>query len=365
MKPAVVCTNCGRPYIHEAVPYRCPTCGGIFDFTGFPPFNPSQVDQKLPGIWRYRHTFFEAADLPIVTLGEGNTPLVWAEAFDRQVSFKLEYLNPTGSFKDRGTAPMVSYLAAQGVSSAVEDSSGNAGSSFAAYAACAGLSARVFVPDYASGPKRVQIQAYGAELVRILGLRSNASQAVRRAADQGAVYASHVFLPFGLAGFATVAYELVEQLGTVPGVILMPVGQGSLLLGMSRGFEALQVAGVTEEMPRFIGVQALACAPLWAVSTAGAAGLRWVTEGDTLAEGIRIKHPERGDAVLKAVESGGGRFIVVEEQDILPGRDQLARRGLFVEPTSAVVWPALAQVVERAPDPIVVILTGSGFKQPG
>ncbi len=228
-----------------------------------------------------------------------------------------------------------------------------------------GLQPRVFVPDYASGPKRAQIKAYGAELVRILGPRSKASEAVRRAADQGAVYASHVFLPFGLAGFATLAYELVEQLGELPGAILTPVGQGSLLLGMARGFEALQAAGMTGAIPHFVGVQALACAPLYAVSTAGAAGLRWVTEGDTLAEGIRIKRPERGDDVLKAVESSGGRFVAVDEQEIMPGRDQLARLGLFVEPTSAVVWPALAQVIESAPDPIVVILTGSGFKQPG
>ncbi len=364
MKSKVVCTNCGRPYPEEATPYRCPTCGGVFDFTGLPPFDPGLVDNNLPGIWRYRHTFYEPATLPIVTLGEGNTPLVWAGAFDRQVAFKLEYLNPTGSFKDRGSAPMVSFLAAQGVSTAVEDSSGNAGSSFAAYAARAGIAARVYVPDYASGPKRTQIQAYGAELVRILGPRSNASQAVRRAADQGAIYASHVFLPFGLAGFATLAYELVDQLGELPGSILMPVGQGSLLLGMARGFEALKAAGVTGTVPQFIGVQALACAPLFAVSTAGAAGLRWVTEGPTLAEGIRIKRPERGDVVLKAVEASGGRFIAVDEPDIMPGRDRLARLGLFVEPTSAVVWPALAQVAASAPEPIVVILTGSGFKQP-
>ncbi len=365
MNLAVVCINCGRAYPEEAVPYRCPTCGGIFDFSGLPPFNPGKVDNKLPGIWRFGHTFHQPVDLPLVTLGEGDTPLVWAEAFGRRVAFKLEYLNPTGSFKDRGTAPMISFLAARGVTAAVEDSSGNAGASFAAYAARAGISASVFVPDYASGPKRAQIKAYGARLVRIMGPRSNASQAVRRAADQSAVYASHVFLPFGLPGFATIAYELAEQLGGVPGAIITPVGQGSLLLAIARGFEALKAAGKTDTLPRLIGVQALACAPLWAVATAGAAGLRWVTEGNTLAEGIRIKHPERGDAVLKAVESSGGQFIAVEEQEILPGRDQLARRGLFVEPTSAVVWSALGMVAASVPDPIVVILTGSGFKHPG
>ncbi len=358
----IQCQNCKRPYPTDAVPYNCPQCTGIYEIDTPRPYRPEHLEPDLPGIWRYRHTFYLPDNAGPVSLGEGDTPLIWSQGFDREIAFKLEYLNPTGSFKDRGTAPMVSYLVARGVDQAVEDSSGNAGASFAAYAARAGIKARVFVPDDASGPKRAQIGVYGAELVRIMGPRSNAAEAVKQAAGDGAVYASHVYLPFGLPGLATVAYELFDQLGEVPGAVVTPVGHGSLLLGVWRGFLALQEAGLVKTLPRLIGVQAHACAPLWAVHSAGAAGLGWVTEGQTAAEGIRIKHPVRGDAVLAAVEASGGTFIAVEEEAILPGQRELARRGMFVEPTSAVVWHALSQVLEEVPDPVVVLLTGSGFK---
>ncbi|HEX9618055.1 MAG TPA: pyridoxal-phosphate dependent enzyme [Anaerolineales bacterium] len=342
--------------------YRCPVCGGLFDFTGPPRYQTVEVEEDLSGIWRFRHTFGLDEAAPVVSLGEGNTPLVWGEAFGRLVGFKLEYLNPTGSFKDRGSAVLVSFACSRGVQSALEDSSGNAGASFAAYAARAGLQARVFVPDSASGPKRAQIEAYGAELVRVMGPRSNAGEAARRAADSGGHYTSHAYLPFNLPGYATLAYELVEQLGNAPGTVLAPAGQGGLLLGIARGFSALVEAGLIGNLPVLCGVQARACAPLWAVSTYGPASLAWISEGETLAEGIRIRHPLRGDAVLQAVESSRGTFLAVDEEEILSGRDELARQGFYVEPTSAVIWPALAQLPAETPEPVVAVLTGSGFK---
>jgi threonine synthase len=185
---------------------------------------------------------------------------------------------------------------------------------------------------------------------------------VRRAADDGAVYASHALLPFGLAGIATIAYELHEQLGGAPGSVIAPVGHGSLLLGISQGFGALKAAGIIEKSPVLIGVQARACAPLWALSTQGAAGLAWVTEGETKAEGVRVRQPVRGDQLLQAVDASGGRFLAIEEDQILPARDALARAGLFVEPTSAIVWAGLQQIASELPEPVVLILTGSGLK---
>ena len=302
------------------------------------------------------------SNVPQISLGEGNTPLVWAEAFGKQVAFKLEFLNPTGSFKDRGTALLVSILLSRGVSEAVEDSSGNAGSSFAAYAAAAEINARVFIPDYASGPKRAQIEAYGAEVIPIPGPRSKAAEAVVREVERGVVYASHAYMPFGERGFSTVAYELVEQLGQVPGSVISPAGQGNLLLGLGRGFAGMRQAGLIQSMPALVGVQAEVCAPLWAVYTGGFVGLSFVSEGHTLAEGVRIQHPLRGDALLQLVVSTGGQFIAVPEEAILTGRDQLARRGLFVEPTSAIVWYALEQLIDNIPEPVVILLTGSGLK---
>ena len=184
-----------------------------YDLEGPLPFEASLVEKGQPGIWRYRNTFGLPDDAPVISLGEGNTPLVWGKASGQEAAFKCEFLNPSGSFKDRGSATLVSFLRSRGVSEAVEDSSGNAGASFAAYAARGGIKARVFVPEAASGPKRSQIAAYGAEVVPVPGPRTNAAEAVRREAEAGAIYASHAYLPFNIPGYATLAYELVEQLG--------------------------------------------------------------------------------------------------------------------------------------------------------
>jgi threonine synthase len=360
----ISCTNCGNAYPPDRLPYCCLKCGGLYDFHTPFPFDPAQVDRSQLGIWRYRHTFGISSDCEPVYLGEGNTPLVWAEVFERKVAFKCEYLNPSGSFKDRGSAVIAAWLHSRGINEAVEDSSGNAGASFAAYAARTGIKARVFVPESASGPKRRQIEAYGAELVLVPGSRTDVAEAVRRVADTGIVYASHAYLPFNLPGYATTAYEIFEQLDNkMPGAVVLPAGQGGLLLGLSRGFNALRIAtNVIMTVPRIIGVQAFACAPLWAMFTTGSVGTGLVAENRTLAEGVQVRCPLRGDVVLQAVVASNGSICVVEENEILPGRDALAHLGFYVEPTSAIVWSALSKKIQDLPDPVVVVLTGSGYK---
>jgi threonine synthase len=159
-----------------------------------------------------------------------------------------------------------------------------------------------------------------------------------------------------------VAYEVVEQLGRPPAAVIMPVGQGTLLLGIHSGFQALQKSGQIDDLPRLVAVQARACAPIWAVTTRGAAGLTLVRERETVAEGVRIAQPLRGDHVLASLEETSGTVLAVEEAEILRGRVQLSHKGFYVEPTSAIVWPGLQAALDDLKDPIVVILTGSGLK---
>ncbi len=359
---AIICTNCGRPYPEEGAPYRCLNCRGVFDYKSWPVFDLKQVDASQPGIWRFRHALGLPDHAQPVSLGEGNTPLLWGQVKGKQVAFKCEYQNPSGSFKDRGSALIASFLCSRGIEAIVEDSSGNAGASLAAYAARAGINSRIFIPDSASGPKRWQIEAYGAEVVRIMGPRSNAAEAVRHAAEQGSIYASHAYLPYNLPGYATAAYEIVAQLGQEPGAVFVPTGQGGLLLGMGRGFASMQQNGLIECMPVMVAVQAGACAPLWALRAYGPAGLGFVSENQTVAEGIRVLHPLRGDAVLNFLDRYGGKVVAVDEAQILPGRDQLAHQGFYVEATSGVVWNAIEQVADQVPQPWVAVLTGSGLK---
>jgi threonine synthase len=183
------CTNCGNDYPPDGFPYRCPACGGVYDLRLPLSFIPAEVDRSQPGIWRYRHTFGLSKETPSISLGEGQSPLLWVDAFNRKVAFKCEYLNPTGSFKDRGTALIVAWLKSRGISEAIEDSSGNAGSSLAAYAARVGLRTRIFIPESASDKKRKQIQAFGAQLVPIRGTREVVANAIKTVADGGVAYA--------------------------------------------------------------------------------------------------------------------------------------------------------------------------------
>jgi threonine synthase len=358
------CNNCRHLYPPEGIPYRCPICGGIYGIQTPILFDPSKVDELRPGMWRYHHTFGLALETTPVTLGEGNTPLVWVDVFNRKVAFKCEYLNPSGSFKDRGSALIVAWLQTRGILDAVEDSSGNAGSSLAAYAARAGIRVHIYVPENASDQKRRQIEAYGADLVSIPGTRSDAAKAVQKVAEEGVVYASHAYLPFNIPGYATAAYEIFEQLGNVmPGAVIVPVGQGGLLLGLARGFDALRIAHhITGNIPRIIGVQARACAPLWARLMAPTMGEFLVAENNTLAEGVRVSKPVREPEILSAIRASQGTIIATDEIEILAGRDALARLGFYVEPTSAIVWSALMKLRQELPDPVVIILTGSGYK---
>lgn len=324
--------------------------------------NINKKDPSQSGLWAYQHSFgLSTLDHPI-SLGEGGTPLISSLVNGKEIHFKLEYQNPTGSYKDRASTLLLSELKSRGISSAMDDSSGNAGASFAAYAARAGIEASVFMPESAAGPKVAQAQAYGANIQKTAGPRSSASQAALSAAEQGAHYASHAYQPFGLAGIATIAYEIVEQLGQVPGMLIAPAGHGSLLLGISMGFDALIAAEHIDTIPKLIAVQASACAPLWAVASMGASGLGIVTEGETLAEGVRVLSPLRGDELMRAIQNSQGDILIVDEGKIISGRNALARMGFYVEPTSAIVWDAIHQLADNLLEPVVVILTGSGLK---
>jgi len=380
------CSACSERYPLDTEHWRC-TCGGVFITEGAPTFHPAGIDENERSIWRYRAalSFSLRPGQEPVSLGEGWTPLVPAQLDGHEVYLKLESLNPTGSFKDRGASVLVTLFKSQGASRLVEDSSGNAGAALAAYAARAGMAATLYVPAQASRAKQAQARAYGATLVPVEGPRENASAAAQAAVEEsqgqaGIRYASHVYHPVTLHGVKTLAYELWEQLGgRAPARVVMPVGHGTLLLGCYLGFSDLLAAGLIEQMPRLYGVQAAGCAPLAQAFTASYNGLTqeqaanplWgalpVGECETLAEGIRIARPVRGAAILEAVATAGGAIVAVDEASIAQAHTELARRGFYVEPSSAVTVAALdaaAGTSPAEPGETVLLLTGHGLKQP-
>lgn len=337
--------------------------GGPLAMSELPGITAAEVDTSLRSHWRY------AAALPPglterITLGEGCTPLLPTRVHGHRVLAKAEWFNPTASFKDRGSSVMVSALASQGVPEMLEDSSGNGGSSVAAYAAAAGIRARILAPESTSAAKILQSRLHGARVDLVPGDRSATSdEAIRRSGDT--FYSSHNWNPYFLQGTKLLAYEIWEDLGfTAPDAVVIPCGAGSLVLGLSIGFGELLRTGAIGTMPRLLAAQPANCAPLAGAFELGAAAAAAGTWLPTVAEGTAIARPVRDREVLAAVRSSGGAMVSVSEEAITGALRQLHGQGLYAEPTSAVPAAALGAFAERGllEGTVVLVLSGSGLK---
>jgi len=361
----LICTGCGSTFSEDELLWRCPECGGPLEWGDLPAFSPEEIDQGMLGLWRY-HRFLPSMEGEPLTLGEGWTPLVSVPGFGENLYFKLEFLAPTGSFKDRGVALVVNRLARFGVREVVDDSSGNAGASMAAYSALAGISARICVPSYAPAGKKAQIAAFGAELILVDGPRPEATREAIRIADGGVFYASHAWVPINLVGQQTTAFEIWEQLGgRAPDWVIVPVGQGTLLLGLYSGFGRLLDAGVIDRIPHLVAVQSEKISPVVDAFRSGAEEVKGAEPDYTVADGIAITKPLRGRDILRALRETGGEAVAVGEEEIVSAKVSLARNGLFVETTSAVPVAALERLRDaiREDGVVVIPLTGTGLKQ--
>ena len=280
-------------------------------------------------------------------MGEGLTPLVSRGWGGVPALFKLEWLSPTGSFKDRGASVMLSILRSQGVRKVLEDSSGNGGAAIAAYAAAGDLGAKILVPASTAQDKIVQMRAYGAEIELIPGTRQDASDEAERQAAT-IFYAGHNWQPFFLQGTKTLAYELWEDLKfEAPDNVIIPTGAGSNVMGCDIGFGELLSRGEIEKLPRLFAAQPENCAPLHASFVAGSDDLTPVEVRPTIADGASIAKPVRAREVLSAVRRSGGATVAVSEAEIEQALFQLSRIGLYVEPTSAIAAAAFTKLMER------------------
>jgi len=359
-KTSVICPECGhRP---GPLAWRCPQCGAPLEIESLPPFDHTAIVPHEWSLWRY------ARMLPVsrqASLGEGMTPLAHAHLGGIDFRAKLEYLNPTGSYKDRGTATMISHMLAHGASEVVEDSSGNAGASVAAYSSAGGIRARIFVPADALPGKKALIAAFGGALVEVDGPQRNRAAACVEAAKT-TPYASHSWSPYFILGQMTAAWEIWEQLGgRAPDAVICPVGQGCLFLGLARGFRALDAAGLIERLPAMVAVQSSGCDPIVRAWESGADAPEAVTPTYSVADGILINTPAvRGREILATIRATGGAALRVEPRAILAARDAMTARGFVIEPTSAAAVAALPALRERgeAGAEWVVMLTGSGLK---
>ncbi len=329
-------------------------------------FSLEQLRARPQGIWRYREALGVEDSNNIVSLGEGSTPLIGAHLDGFPVSLKLDYLCPTGSYKDRGSSVMLSKLKEWGVDEIIEDSSGNAGASIAAYAALAGIRANIYIPESASVGKAAQISSYGAALVKVPGSREAAAQAAWDAAKR-TFYASHNWSPYFLAGMKTAAYELAEQCSwNPPDWVVTPAGGGGLLVGLYLGFAELFNAGFIAAIPRLCAVQSASCDPIYRAWKAHAGDVAESVKQPTAAEGISVAKPVRGKTILQSIRDCRGLAITVTDEALWRSMENLGRQGIYVEPTAAAAPAALASLVStgvvEAAQRVAIMLTGSGLK---
>lgn len=359
----LVCSTCNAAFPETEPRWRC-ECGAYLMLRHDEMFSPADLASRPCSLWRYREPLAISGDP--VTLGEGFTPLVDGELAERRVSLKLDFLCPSGSYKDRGGAVMLSKLKEWGVSEILEDSSGNAGASIASYAALAGIRARIFIPSSTSAGKAAQIEMYGAHLEKIPGSREDAARAAWEAAGR-IFYASHNWSPYFLAGMKTAAYEIAEQRNwQPPDWVITPAGGGGLLLGLYLGFADLLRAGITHSMPRLAAVQSEGCDPIYHAWAAGLDDIPARAKRPTAAEGISVAQPVRGKDILQAIRGSNGVVRVVSDDTVWETLESLGRLGVYVEPTSAAAPGALSGLVRDgviAPhEDVVIFLTGSGLK---
>lgn len=358
-----VCSKCGRQEEVSVRKAKC-DCGGLWKLEFQPPqFNLDLIDKNTWSIFRYR------AFMPLIddswreiSLGEGMTPVI---NWDRDLMLKMDYFMPTLSFKDRGAAVLVSHCKAIGVKHVLQDSSGNAGNSVAAYCGRAGIACEIYVPEGTSPKKIDMIRSHGAKVNVVPGSRDHCADVCRaRAEEEGIYYASHVYQPFFYEGTKTYLYEVYEQLHRIPENLFIPLGNGTLLLGVIKALEEFLEGGIIDHMPNVVAIQSERCAPLRKAYEEKRLEPEAVEGRPTIAEGIAIGAPMRGREILEYFYKYGFQVIAAPEEEILDARKCLAQRGIYCEHTTAANFAAYRSYCRlhgRTPDSLIP-MCGAGLK---
>ncbi|NJN85472.1 MAG: threonine synthase [Leptolyngbyaceae cyanobacterium SL_7_1] len=329
--------------------------------------HPAPRRAEWTGLINTYRAFLPVTDTtPVVTLYEGNTPLIPAPAIAAQIGrqvqvwLKFDGLNPTGSFKDRGMTMAVSKAKEAGAKAIICASTGNTSAAAAAYARRAGMRAFVLIPDgYVAMGKLAQALLYGAEVLAVKGNFDQALAIVREIADEYPVTLVNSVNPYRLEGQKTAAFEIVDALGTAPDWLCIPVGNAGNITAYWMGFCQYYQQEYSDRLPRMFGFQAAGAAPL----VSGHA----VTHPETLATAIRIGNPASWQQAVAVRDASQGAFHAVSDEQILAAYQLLAsEEGIFCEPASAASVAGLLHIKGQVPAgaKIVCVLTGNGLKDP-
>ncbi|MBU3760173.1 MAG: threonine synthase [Candidatus Omnitrophica bacterium] len=325
--------------------------------------------KKIGVIERYQEFMPVTERTPIISLNEGNTPLILAEALPKELGlenvrfyYKFEGLNPTGSFKDRGMTMAISKAVEEGSKAVICASTGNTSASAAAFASRCGLKCFVLIPEgkIAKG-KLIQAYRYGAKVIIIKGNFDQALELVKKIGENTPITIVNSVNPYRLEGQKSGAFEVVDDLGEAPEYHAIPVGNAGNITAYWKGYKEYKKAGKCDLLPKMLGFQAAGAAPI----VLGHA----VEKPETLATAIRIGNPASWAGALQARDESGGLIEAVTDEEITHAYRFIAEReGVFAEPASAAAVAGVMKLAQRGyfqPDTrVVMTLTGSGLKDP-
>ena len=372
---------CGASPLDPSIPHHLCQCGSPllarYDLEALAvDWSPATLEGKPPTLWRYREVLpIESYEEP-VTLGEGFTPLIRAHRLEAALGMDLvhvkdESLNPTNSFKARGLSVAVTRARGLGVQTLSVPSAGNAANALAAYAAQAGLAARVFMPKDVKTPFIRECELYGAEVTLVDGMITDAGRvAAETGASLGWYDVSTLKEPYRVEGKKTMAYELGEQLGwRWPDWLIYPTGGGTGIISMWKAFAELEALGwvTSQRRPRMVSVQAEGCAPIVRAFDAGAERAEPWADAQTVADGLRVPAAIGDFLILRALRESGGTAVAVSDNDMVAAMRDLGRlEGISAAPEGGATLCALRTLLERGTirptDHVVLFNTGGALK---
>ena len=362
----LACSRCDWQAPLDALYNLCPRCSAsiLVHYDLVPSPRPAA---SRPDMWRYRDVLPDVSDEDIVTLGEGITPLLPSRG-ERNVYLKDESKNPTRSFKSRGMAVAVTMARKLGASSLAAPTAGNAGAALAAYGARAGLPVFVAMPKDTPASIIGECRDYGAQVELVEGLITDAAKRVQQfIAENGGFDLSTLKEPYRVEGKKIMGYELLEDLGRLPDVILYPTGGGTGLIGMWKAFDEMERLGwIDSHRPRMWSVQTSGCAP---IVRAFEQNLETAPEWEsprTTAWGLRVPRAVGDRLMLAAIRESGGGAIAVDESQIETTAAALRKsEGIDAGPETGAAWLALSQLRTRnaiTPEDLVVVFNTGGNK---
>ncbi len=372
------CSSCSNIYPHTVPQNICPSCGkplfaryALEQLAGT--WTPEHIASRPPTLWRYSELLPIQDSAHIVSLGETMTPLLEAKTLGARFGLtnlwvKDESRLPTGSFKARGLAMAVSKAKALGITELAIPSAGNAATALSVYAACAGITAHIFMPKDAPAFNRETCQLAGANVTLVDGLITDAGRIVaERKEAAGWFDVSTLKEPYRVEGKKTMGFELAEQFGwQLPDVIIYPTGGGTGIVGMWKGFAELEALGwIGKKRPRFIAVQAEGCAPIVKAWQEGKSAAAPWQDAQTIASGLRVPQAIGDFLILSAIRESGGAAITVSDTAIREAMQLLpTTEGILTCPEGAANVAALEQLVtDGTVDPAeqVVLFNTGGF----